>query len=223
METTLHQQLKQRYATDGARQEVVLGDYRIDVVKGDEQLIEIQHGSLAAIRDKIGRLLKKHDVLVVKPLVIRKQLVLLDRRGGRVVSRRGSPKRGQIWDLFHELVYFTRVFPHPRLVLEIPFVAIEEWRYPGHGRRRRRRGTDHQVEDQRLLGVEKTLRLAQGRDLLDLLPAELPSPFDTEQLAAIASVPRWVAQRIAYCLRQMGVAEEVGKVGNTRRYSVRAA
>ena len=38
METTLHQQLKQRYATDGARQEVVLGDYRIDVVKGDEQL-----------------------------------------------------------------------------------------------------------------------------------------------------------------------------------------
>ncbi|MFO0819642.1 MAG: hypothetical protein U1A77_16970 [Pirellulales bacterium] len=222
METSLHRQLKQLYAAGDARQEVVLDQYRIDVVV-DGRLIEIQHGALAAIRDKIRRLLDHHDVLVVKPLIAHKTLVKLAREGGRVVSRRKSPLEAQPLDLFHELVYFTRVFPHPRLVLEIPFVAIEEWRYPGHGRRRRRRGTDHQVEDQRLLGVEKTLRLAQGRDLLDLLPAELPSPFDTEQLAAIASVPRWVAQRIAYCLRQMGVAEEVGKVGNTRRYSVRAA
>jgi hypothetical protein len=222
METSLHRQLKQLYAAGDARQEVVLEQYRIDVVV-DGRLIEIQHGALAAIRDKIRRLLDHHDVLVVKPLVARKTLVKLAREGGRVVSRRKSPLEARPLDLFHELVYFTRVFPHPRLVLEIPFVAIEEWRYPGHGRRRRRRGTDHQVEDQRLLGVEKTLRLARGRDLLELLPAELPRPFDTEQLAAIASVPRWVAQRIAYCLRQMGVAEEVGKVGNTRKYSVRAA
>lgn len=222
METSLHRQLKQLYAAGDARQEVVLEQYRIDVVV-DGRLIEIQHGALAAIRDKIRRLLDHHDVLVVKPLVARKTLVKLAREGGRVVSRRKSPLEARPLDLFHELVYFTRVFPHPRLVLEIPFVAIEEWRYPGHGRRRRRRGTDHQVEDQRLLGVEKTLRLARGRDLLELLPAELPHPFDTEQLAAIASVPRWVAQRIAYCLRQMGVAEEVGKVGNTRKYSVRAA
>jgi hypothetical protein len=222
METSLHRQLKQLYAAGDARQEVVLEQYRIDVVV-DGRLIEIQHGALAAIRDKIRRLLDHHDVLVVKPLVARKTLVKLAREGGRVVSRRKSPLEARPLDLFHELVYFTRVFPHPRLVLEIPFVAIEEWRYPGHGRRRRRRGTDHQVEDQRLLGVEKTLRLARGRDLLELLPAELPRPFDTEQLAEIASVPRWVAQRIAYCLRQMGVAEEVGKVGNTRKYSVRAA
>ena len=40
-------------------------------------------------------------------------------------------------DLFEELVHFTRVFPHPRLTLEVVLVEIEEWRYPGHGRRRR--------------------------------------------------------------------------------------
>lgn len=222
METSLHRQLKQLYAAGDARQEVVLDQFRIDVVV-DGRLIEIQHGALAAIRDKVRRLLDSHDVLVVKPLIARKTLVKLTRQGGRVISRRKSPRAARPLDLFHELVHFTRVFPHPRLTLEIPFVAIEEWRYPGHGRRRRRRGRDHQVEDQRLLAVEKTLKLAQGRDLLDLLPAELPNPFDTEQLAAIASVPRWVAQRIAYCLRQMGVAQEVGKEGNTRKYSVRAA
>ena len=51
--------------------------------------------------------------------------------------------RGTFVDLFDELVHFTRVFPHPRLALEVVLVEIEEWRYPGHGRRRWiRRGGD---------------------------------------------------------------------------------
>ena len=49
METSLHRQLKEKYASGDAAQEVTWGDYRIDVVSED-QLIEIQHGSLAAIR-----------------------------------------------------------------------------------------------------------------------------------------------------------------------------
>ncbi len=51
METSLHRQLKQLYAAGDARQEVVLEQYRIDVVV-DGRLIEIQHGALAAIRDE---------------------------------------------------------------------------------------------------------------------------------------------------------------------------
>ena len=52
-ETSLHRDLKALYAGDGhaARREVRWGDYRIDVVTADE-LVEIQHGSLAAIRGK---------------------------------------------------------------------------------------------------------------------------------------------------------------------------
>jgi hypothetical protein len=37
-------------------------------------------------------------------------------------------------------------------------------------------------------------------------------------LAEQLSVRRWVAQRIAYCMREMGGATEVGKQGNTRLY-----
>lgn len=219
METSLHRQLKQLYAAGDAQQEVVLDNYRIDVVVAG-QLVEIQHGGLAAIRDKIRRLLTEHSVLVVKPLVARKTLVKLDRAGGRVVSRRLSPRQATPLDLFHELVYFTQVFPHPRLTLEVPLVAIEEWRYPGHGRRRRWRRADHEVEDQRLVSVEQTLRLRTAGDLLDLIPGSLPRPFDSARLAQVADVPRWVAQRIAYCLRHMGAAREVGKVGNSRQYEL---
>ena len=134
------------------------------------------------------------------------------------MSRRRSPKQGSILELFHELVYFTRVFPHPNLVLEVPMVDIEELRYPGHGRRRRWRKNDHQVEDQRLVEIREIRRFRTGRDLADLLPLNLPSPFHTQHVAEALQVDRWVAQRIAYCFREMKIARQVGKQGNTRLY-----
>jgi hypothetical protein len=217
METTLHRQLKEIYADGDARVEAAVGGFRIDVVCGEE-LVEIQHGSLAAIRDKIGGLVKNYRVLVVKPIVAQKLIIRQDCKGGRVISRRLSPKRGGVLDLFHELVYFTRVFPHRNLSLEAPLVDIEEWRYPGHGRRRRRRHNDHQVEDQILIKIHRVFRFRTGRDLAELVPSGLPSPFHTGHLAELLGIERWFAQRIAYCFRKMRISEEVGKKGNARLY-----
>jgi hypothetical protein len=217
MESSLHRELKQIYADRGACVEAKLDQYRIDVIC-DGQLIEIQHGSLSAIRAKVQHLLKSHRVLVVKPIIRRKRLVKQDGRGGPIISRRLSPKQGNLIDLFDELIYFTRVFPHRNLALEVPLVDIEEWRYPGHGRRRRRRKQDHQVEDQKLLKLHRIHRFHSAADLLQLVPQELPAPFHTGHLAAKMQIARWVAQRIAYCLRHMGAFEEVGKQGNVRLY-----
>jgi hypothetical protein len=211
METTLHRQLKERYATEGALVEQRLGRYRIDVIQ-PHQLVEIQLASLTAIRDKIVALLKNHHVLVVKPIVATKYLVKRRRAGGRIVSRRRSPKQRTLLDLFEELVHFTRVFPHRRLTLEVPLLAIEEWRYPGHGRRRWRRDNDYQVEDQRLLEVLSLHHFHTADDLCRLLPPTLPQPFHTGQLALGLGVERWVAQRMAYCLRETGAIQSVGKL-----------
>lgn len=217
METSLHRELKQIYAGEHGQVEVTLNDYRIDVMR-DSELIEIQHGSLSAIRDKIRQLLEAHRVRVVKPIIQQKRLVKLNRAGGKVLQRRRSPKRGTLMDLFDELVYFTRVFPHENLVLEVILVDVDELRYPGHGRRRRRRAGDFQIEDQRLVDVKETHAFRTTDDLLDLLPASLPVPFDTTHLARELDVSRWVAQRIAYCLRETGATKQIGKQGNTRLY-----
>jgi hypothetical protein len=194
-----------------------IAGYRIDAVR-DDQLVEIQHGGLAAIRIKIARLLEKHDVLVVKPLVVRKQLVRLSKRGGKELVRRLSPKQGGLLDLFHELVYFTRVFPHPRLTLHAPLIEVEERRYPGHGRRRRWRRDDHVVEDQRLVAVVGVHQFQAATDLLTILPSDLAQPFHSGHLADALGIRRWVAQRIVYCLRKCGAAEICGKSGNTVLY-----
>jgi hypothetical protein len=210
LETTLHRQLKERYAREGALVEQRLGRYRIDVVHAD-RLIEIQLASLSSIRDKVAALLKKHRVLIVKPIIVSKYLVKRRRAGGRVVSRRRSPKQRSLLDVFEELVHFTRVFPHRRLTLEVLLVEIEEWRYPGHGRRRWRRDNDHVVEDQRLLSVLGEHQFHYATDLCRMLPTTLPQPFHTGQLAEALGAERWIAQRMAYCLRETGAIQSVGK------------
>ena len=217
METSLHRQLKEAYADGTAQQEVAFGDYRIDVVQPG-LLVEIQHGPLAAIRDKVRQLLDDHRVLVVKPILVERYLVRLDQRDGKVVSRRKSPKKGGLLDLFDELVHFTRVFPHPNLQLEVPLVDVEEWRYPGHGRRRWRRENDHVVQDRCLSGIRETHRFRTAADLIRLVPPGLPKPFHTGDLASKLQVARHVAQKVAYCLREMGSMRQVGKQGNAALY-----
>jgi hypothetical protein len=52
-----------------------------------------------------------------------------------------------------------------------------------------------------------------------LLPAALPDPFSVSDLASASAQPRRLAQKMAYCLREMGAIEAVGKRGNAILYS----
>ncbi len=220
METTLHKQLKEHYCGPKSEIEVSVDGYRIDIVDG-KRLIEIQRSGLSSIRDKIQKLLKnKHQVDVVKPLVVRKRLIKLSRKNGKVIEERWSPKVGGPLDIFDELLYFTRVYPHPNLKLICPLVEIEEIRYPGHGRRRRRRSNDFQVKDRTLTKINGSSTYKTVADLHRLLPRSLPKLFDTGQLAEKLGIKRPIAQKIAYCLRKTGSAKQIGKRGNAILYEL---
>src|SRR5690606_33062606 len=120
-----------------------------------------------------------------------------------------SPAVGRLIDFFEDLVYFVQVFPHPRLTIEIAPVDIEEHRVPIL--RKRRRGREFRVVDQRLLALRDTLLIQRPTDLWQLLPADLPLEFDSRHLSQSATTARWLAQRICYCLRQTGAAAIAGK------------
>jgi hypothetical protein len=222
METSLHRQLKALYCADiectgPSRQEVRVDGYRIDAVHRG-RLIEIQQASLGALRDKVRTLLDNHDVMVVKPLVARKLLVRRKRAGGAVLSTRYSPRRETIVDIFSDLVHFVDVFPHPRLTLEVVFTLQEEHRAPA--RKRRWRSPDFRVIDRLLVGIEGRLTLKRPNDLARLLPAGLAEVFSTEEIARQAHMPRWLAQKMAYCLRKTGAVKIAGKRGNTMLYQL---
>ncbi len=217
METELHRALKNFYAAVDGRVEVRVGRYRVDVVR-DGRLLEIQHGSLAALRGKLRDLVLHHDVTVIKPIIARKMLVVQDARTGRVIRRRRSPKRGTLLDIFDELVYLRGIYPHPRLTLELVLVDMEEWRRTARGRRRSRHGGGFRVEQQKLLRILGCHRFRTAGDLANIVSVRLPDPFHTGHLARGMNIERWAAQRIAYCLRYAGAVQQVGKLGNSLLY-----
>ena len=196
MENTLHHQLKEIYREEDAPIEVKLGRYRIDVVNG-KRLVEIQRSGLSSIRDKIRNLCDQgYLVDVVKPVVARKQLVKLTRKNGKVESERWSPKRGNILSFFDELVYFTRVFPHPNLTMIVPLIDVQEIRYPGQGRKRWRRKGNFLVKDRKILDVHETHQFSTVSDIQQLIP-KLPKEFDTAELANALGIRRFEAQKLS--------------------------
>tara|TARA_R110000850_G_scaffold158317_7_gene282523 strand:+ start:2153 stop:2947 length:795 start_codon:yes stop_codon:yes gene_type:complete len=217
METSLHRQLKSYYAPNSECEEITLGSYRIDAIDGD-RLIEIQHGSLGAIRDKVRCLLEDHDVHVVKPIAIRKYLIKRQKKNGEPISARFSPRRGSVFDLFEDMVHFANVFPHPRLTLEVALTIQEEHRIAR--KPRRWKGKDYRVTDRVLRSVEDQIAFNTAADLLKLIPGKLPAPFQTKDLAKAAGIPRWLAQKMAYCLRNTGAIKLVGKEKNALLYEI---
>ena len=216
MESSLHRQLKELYGGSAQDCEVRVDGFRIDAVARG-RLIEIQRASLAGIRTKLATLLESHRVTLVKPLAARTRIVRRIEVDGPIVSQRYSPLRRTVFHLFEELVHLGSLFPHPRLQLDVVLVEQEEWRIARA--KRRFNGPNFRVEDRLLLSVISKQTFKTARDLAGLLPENLPLTFHTQDVAREASLPRWLAQKMVYCLKQSGAIRSVGKTGNSILYS----
>jgi hypothetical protein len=214
MESTLHRQLKERYGPEaGGRAEVAVDGFRIDAIDPDGTLIEIQAAPLGALKAKLRKLLDAHQVRVIKPVPIIRRIVRRDRKNGPDLSSRRSPNRGELLDVFDDLIGLARIFPHPNLTVEVVGVEIEEVRLA-----RRRRG--HRVIDRRLVAILSTTVLRTADDLWSLLPVGLDGgPFTTLDCAHTLGRSIAFAQRVAYCLRHSGAVSEGGVLERRRVYS----
>jgi hypothetical protein len=130
---------------------------------------------------------------------------------------RRSPARQKPAHIFLELVHFG-VFPSPGLQLDIVLTEQEELRLPPTSRSSWKKR--YHVQDRLLLSIESQLSLKTADDLWKLLQpdAGLPETFSTAQLAEACEIPRWLAQKAAWCFRRMEFLELAGKQGNSLLY-----
>lgn len=216
-EKSLHAALKALYARPGDSLETPVQGYIIDIVRED-MLIEIQTRNFAALKHKLIHLLQTHCVRLVHPIAQERWIVRVS-ADGEIVSRRKSPRHGTLDLLFRELIRFPELIAHPNFSIEVVFTQEEEiWRDDGRGSWRRKRWS---IADRRLLSVVEQFTFETLEDFRALLPESLPQPFTTADLAAARKCSRGLAQKMAFCLRQMSILDIVGKRGNALLYLVR--
>jgi len=215
-EGPLHQALKALYCDPGGEEEVAVGGYVADVRGVDQVLYEIQTGGFAPLKRKLAALLETHRVVLVHPIAAVRHIVKLPEVEDGQASRRRSPKRGALSNIVEELVSIPRLLGHPNFEVEI--VLIEEDEIRVHDPRKVRRRGGWRVVSRQLTGVLDRQRISSQRDLFSFVHGPLPEEFNTADLAEAMGQPRWLAQKLAYCLRESGETVIAGKSGNALTY-----
>ncbi len=219
-EKPLHEALKRWYAQPGDMFEVPVDGFVTDIVRGD-LLIEIQTRNFTAIKRKLEKLLVNHSVRLVYPIPRVKWItkLKLSDGGDSPVSRRKSPRHGAFEDVFYELVRLPGLFKNPDLSIELLLIEEEEVRRYDGVRGWRRRGWV--TEERKLLRVADRRLLNTPADMHDFIPATLNEPFSVADLATAVNINRKLAQKMIYCLREMGCVAPAGKRANAILYARR--
>ncbi|MHA1883269.1 MAG: hypothetical protein ACTSUO_09530 [Candidatus Thorarchaeota archaeon] len=216
-ERSLHAKLKEIYKQPGDQLEVSVGKFVIDIVR-DDLLIEIQTRNFSAIKNKLMQLLKDHKVLLVYPIPKEKWIVRETPDGSSVISRRKSPKRLDFIDVFRELVRIPRILRHSNFSLELVLIKEEQVLCKDGKGSWRRKGWS--VIDRKLVEIIDRKLFSAPSELLDILPKDIPNQFTNKDLAELANITRNLAQKVTYCLRQLGVIELQGKQGRSHLFKI---
>ncbi len=224
-ESDLHAALKRHYARPIDRVEATVDGYVVDVLRADDgdgpnAIIEIQTHNFAALKQKLPRLLERHAVTLVYPIAAQKWVVRMQADRRTVIGRRKSPQRGELIDLFVELVSIPQLVLQPNFTLEVALIHEEELRCPASGPRRSRWRRPWRTFNRRLLQVVDRVALRSPRDFLRFIPPDLSTPFTSRELAVALDRPDALAHKITYCLRQMGTLDVVGKRRNAWLYAL---
>lgn len=215
-EGPLHQALKSLYLDEHGETEVHVGSFVADVRGADQVLYEIQTGGFGPLKRKLTTLVESHQVVLVHPIAAIRYIVKLPRQEDQQATRRRSPKRGALVNIVEELVSIPELLNHPNFQIEAVLIEEDEVRLHDPTRVRRRGGW--RVVSRSLNRVVERRRIACCEDLFSLVEGPLGEEFTTRDLAEAMAAPRWLAQKLAYCLRESGAATLTGKSGNNLVY-----
>ncbi len=216
-ERSLHDQVKRLLAGPGDRIEAAVGGRVVDLLRSDGSVVEVQTRHLYALLPKVRTLTSAGiRVRVVHPiaetLVIRRR----DPETGRIVSTRRSPRRGDLWSLFDELVKAPDLIALPGVSVEALLIRASEVRVRDGTGSWRRRGD--RTEDRFLEEVVGTASCETREDWLGLIPPDLPQPWNSETLGRALGIAPTRARKVLYALARAGLLREEGREGRRKLY-----
>jgi len=215
-ESSLHQALKFRYA-DLGETEMEKAGFVCDAISPQGEVVEIQTGHFGDLKKKLPALAKNNKVRLIYPVIVNKIIELYD-VDGKLLSRKKSPKKGNAWDIFNELIYFPELVTLRGVTIELALVdAVERRRDDGKGSWRRKKIS---IEDRLLESCRESIVLKRKADWRRFVPVQ--GEFTVKTLAPTIHTKPFVAQRTVYVLTKAGVVSKIRKEGRAWIYQLKS-
>ncbi|MFA6366196.1 MAG: hypothetical protein WCX13_03295 [Candidatus Hydrogenedentales bacterium] len=216
-EYSLHAQLKDYLAKPEDRLEALVEGKVVDLVRADGELVEVQTGHLGQLAPKVLEFAGKgYRVRVIYPVSARRELRRLDPVTNELLSVRMSPKRGDLYSLFDELIRAPGFVAARNVTVEILMVRSAETKIRDGSGSWWRKG-DRTV-DKELLEVLSSRSFRTRGQWLALIPKSLASPFTSAALGEAIGIHPQRARKILYCFCHAGLLAESGKHGRYKTY-----
>ena len=214
-ESSLHRDLKFRYTGPGGRTEVEVAGFVADGISARGEYIEVQIGHFGSIKKKVRELTRLSKVRIIYPIITLKYIEVYN-ANGKFQYRRKSPKRGNPWDIFSDLVHASELPLIRGLTLELALVDVSEERMQDGKGSWHRKGIS--IKDRKLLAVHERIILKKPSDYLRFIPFEKDERFTSAQLGEKAGIRTDLARKTLYVLAKTNVVQRVGKQGNALVY-----
>ena len=218
-EKRMHIALKRFVCADESKYEIDMGKRFVADVKHDEEIFEIQTGSLYPLKAKLEHYLETSDchVTVVHPLPMKKYRVWIDPETGESQPRRRVAGITNVFGGAHELVYISEALATGRVAVWFLFIEEEEYRFlDGRGKDKKKRSSRFE----RLpVDIFDEVVFAEKSDYLALIPEGLSESFTTEEYRKAAKIPHSKHAYMALAaLANIGIIEEAEKKGRARAW-----
>lgn len=216
-EHSLHAYLKSYYQKDKSKCEIKVGSFVADILDGNK-IIEIQTRGFSHLNKKLDYFLKDYNVTVVFPVEKIKTISWIDKETGETSKPHKSPKKGEFYDIFFELVYLKKYLENENLKFKIVLLNVDEYRYLNGWDKSRKRGSTRC--DRVPSTIADELTLSSIKDYTYLLPKGLPEKFTSKDLMKAFKRSKSFTYRAISVLKLTGTINKVGKEGRSFLYSV---
>lgn len=229
-ESSLHNTLKIFYASNyDGKMEVEKNGFVYDIFTNDNQVIEIQTKNLSKLSTKIKQTLENGiKITLVYPLVISTKIILTDKNGKLIYSRK-SPRKGCIYDFLKELTGLYDLVLKENFSLEVVHINMIEHRVrtdePVQSKNNQRRFKKNWIKvNKKLDEIIKIEKFCKKEDYLKILPENLPTEFCAKDIKKYFLIEKKVPFRvynntnlITWLFYRMGIIEKT-KTENRSQY-----
>lgn len=218
-EKNTHMILKKFICKDETFHEIKVGSYFADVLI-DNHIYEIQTANFNKLRDKLNYFLQDHKVTIIYPLPHIKYLQWINQETGEILDKRKSPKKGSIYDAFHELYKIKFILDNPNLDIKVFLIDLLEIRNLNGWSKDKKRGSTR--EERYPISLENIITLNTDnhyKTYKNILP-ELPSEFTIDDLKKHTKLTIYKTRFILNVLEYLKVIQIIGKKGRKNLYKI---